>query len=72
MGPGTRVPALIISPFAKRGYVDHTQYDTTSIMRFITHRFDLPELPGLTVRDTALKAHGNPPMGDLTPALNLE
>ncbi|MGH2564518.1 MAG: alkaline phosphatase family protein, partial [Ginsengibacter sp.] len=25
-GPGTRVPALIISPFAKKGFVDHTQY----------------------------------------------
>ena len=35
-GPGTRIPALIISPFAKKGFVDHTQYDTTSILRLIT------------------------------------
>ncbi len=27
-GPGTRIPALIISPYAKKGYIDHTQYDT--------------------------------------------
>ena len=68
-GPGTRIPALIVSPFARRGFVDHTQYDTTSILRFITRRFDLPVLPGLAARDAALKAHGEPPMGDLTAAL---
>jgi len=33
LGPGARIPALIISPFAKRGTVDHTQYDTESILR---------------------------------------
>lgn len=38
-GPGTRVPTLIVSPFAKKGYVDHTQYDTTSILRLIATRF---------------------------------
>jgi phospholipase C len=68
-GPGTRIPTLIISPFARKGYVDHTQYDTTSILRFITRRFDLPALQGLTSRDAALKAHGSKPLGDLTGAL---
>ncbi len=70
-GPGSRIPALIISPFAKKGTVDHTQYDTTSILRFITKRFGLPVLPGLAARDKALQANGHPPMGDLTNALNL-
>ena len=41
-GPGLRVPALIISPYARRGYVDHTRYDTTSIMKFIEWRWNLP------------------------------
>jgi acid phosphatase len=68
-GPGVRVPALIVSPFAKRGFVDHTPYDTTSIMRFIAKRFDLPALPGIAARDAALKANGQPAMGDLTGAL---
>jgi acid phosphatase len=70
-GPGLRVPTIIVSPYAKRRTVDHTQYDTTSILRFITERFDLPVLPGIAERDQALKAHGNKPMGDLTGALNL-
>jgi phospholipase C len=43
-GPGTRVPAIIISPFAKKGFVDHTQYDTTSILRFIEKRWHLQAL----------------------------
>ncbi|HEY7237994.1 MAG TPA: acid phosphatase [Burkholderiales bacterium] len=59
-GPGTRIPAMIISPFARRGYVDHAYYDTTSILKLITRRFGLEPLPG--VRDAA---------GDLTGALDL-
>jgi acid phosphatase len=70
-GPGTRIPALIISPFAKKGTVDHTQYDTTSILRLITHRYSLPVLPGITLRDTSLVNNGGVAMGDLTGALNL-
>lgn len=48
LGPGTRVPALIISPFAKKGFVDKTIYDTTSILRTIEARFGLAPL---TARD---------------------
>jgi phospholipase C len=70
-GPGTRIPALIVSPFARKGTVDHTEYDTTSILRFITHRWTLPVLPGISTRDAALAAHGSPPLGDLTEALDL-
>ena len=43
-GPGTRVPMIIISPYAKRGFVDHTVYDTTSILKFIESRWDLKPL----------------------------
>jgi phospholipase C len=43
-GPGARVPALIISPFAKRGFIDHTVYDTTSILKFIEMRYGLVPL----------------------------
>jgi phospholipase C len=46
-GPGSRVPAVIVSPFAKKGFVDHTMYDTTSILAFISKRFGLKLLPGI-------------------------
>ena len=37
-GPGTRVPTIVVSPFAKRGFVDSTVYDTLSILATIEHR----------------------------------
>jgi len=43
-GPGTRVPALVISPFARKEHVDHHRYDTTSILALIEHRFGLAPL----------------------------
>ncbi len=43
-GPGTRVPLLVISPYAKKGYVDHTQMDTTSILALIEYQYGLKPL----------------------------
>ena len=43
-GPGGRVPALIISPWAKRGIVDSTRYDHTSILKLIEWRWGLAPL----------------------------
>ena len=59
-GPGTRVPAILISPFVKKGYVDHTPYDTGSIQRLLARRFALAPLPD---------ARGK--LGDLTGALDV-
>ncbi|MBS1904246.1 MAG: acid phosphatase [Bacteroidetes bacterium] len=42
-GPGIRVPGIIISPFSKQG-VDHTQYETLSILAFIEKRYGLSPL----------------------------
>ncbi|CAD5198738.1 acid phosphatase [Pseudomonas sp. FEN] len=68
-GPGTRVPALVVSPFARKGMVDHTVYDTASILRLITRVFQLEKLDGLKQRDDAMVARGQKPMGDLTNTL---
>ncbi|OKA17575.1 acid phosphatase [Pseudomonas versuta] len=68
-GPGTRIPALVVSPFARKGTVDHTVYDTASILRLITRVHQLEMLDGLKARDDAMKARGQTPMGDLTNAL---
>lgn len=43
-GPGIRVPGIIISPFAKTGTVDHTQYETVSYLSFIEKRWGLTPL----------------------------
>lgn len=68
-GPGTRIPALVVSPFARKGTVDHTVYDTASILRLITRVHQLDVLDGLKQRDDAMKARGQTPMGDLSNAL---
>ena len=34
-GPGTRIPFLVISPYAKKNFVDHTAISQASIVRFI-------------------------------------
>ena len=47
---GFRVPLIVISPFARKGYVSHTVMDTTAILKFIEQRFNLPSL---TRRDAA-------------------
>jgi phospholipase C len=43
-GLGPRVPMLIISPYALSGYISHTQYEFSSVLKFIEERFNLPPL----------------------------
>ena len=49
-GYGFRVPSMIISPYAKRGFIDHTLSDFTSFLKFVEV---LHSLPPLTGRDSA-------------------
>ncbi|CAN5550951.1 hypothetical protein BH09MYX1_BH09MYX1_38070 [soil metagenome] len=43
---GVRVPLIVVSPYAKPGYVGHSTYDHTSILRFIQTKFKVPALTG--------------------------
>jgi phospholipase C len=43
-GPGSRVPMIIASPFARRHAIDSTQYETVSILAFIEKRWNLQPL----------------------------
>lgn len=49
-GLGPRVPLLIVSPYAKRGYVAHDLYEHSSILKFVETRYGLQPL---TARDRA-------------------
>ncbi|HTE45873.1 MAG TPA: alkaline phosphatase family protein [Gemmatimonadaceae bacterium] len=55
-GPGSRVPAIIISPFAKSG-VDSTSYDTTAILKLIEKRWNLPTLNNRVAGQADLSTH---------------
>jgi acid phosphatase len=58
-GPGSRIPTILVGPTVRRGFIDSTPYDTTSILKFITERFGLEPLPGV-----------RPNAGNLANALN--
>jgi phospholipase C len=55
-GPGIRVPTIVVSPLARHGFVDHTQYDTTSILRTIEDRW---QLAPLATRDAKVNSLAN-------------
>ena len=43
-GLASDVPALIVSPYARRGVIGHLQYDHASILKLIEWRFGLSPL----------------------------
>ena len=53
-GPGSRVPTVIVSPFAEGGRIDHTQYETVSILKLIEERFGLAPLGPRDAKATSL------------------
>ncbi len=53
-GLGLRVPMLVISPYAKQGYVSHTQYEFGSILKFIEDNWGLARIGTTDVRSTSI------------------
>ena len=52
-GYGPRQPFLVISPFARRNFVDHTVTDQTSVLRFIEDNFNLGRIDGTSGKSVA-------------------
>ena len=79
-GPGIRVPMMIVSPFAKKGFVDTAYSEHSSVLKFIEAVFGLPTLASINhmfdkstpkVNNQANGApfpprDGNPAISDLT------
>ncbi len=53
-GLGIRVPMLVISPYAKKGYISHTQYEFGSILRFVEDNWGLPRMHTTDVRANSI------------------
>jgi phospholipase C len=53
-GLGLRVPAIVVSPFAKRGYVTHRVYEFGSIVRLIEDNWNLGRLGTTDQRSASL------------------
>ena len=47
-GDGPRIATIVVSPYAKQGYVDHTYSDHSSILKFIEKNWKLPTIAGTT------------------------
>ena len=45
-GLGFRIPLIVISPYAKRGYIDHARAEFSSVLKFIETNWNLPSLTG--------------------------
>lgn len=54
IGLGFRVPMLVVSPAAKRGYVSHTQYEFGSVLKFIEENWSLGSLGSTDVRANSI------------------
>jgi len=44
MGPGFRVPLIVVSPYAKHGYISHQVHESSGFLTFIEKNFGLPDL----------------------------
>ena len=53
-GYGFRAPALLVSPYAKKGYVDHTTLDFTSMLKFIENNWGSRRSPSVTAKPTSI------------------
>ena len=80
-GDGPRIPLIVVSPYAKKGHVDHVYHDHVSIAKFIEKNWSLPTLsnrsrdnlpnPVKSERNPYLPAN-QPAIGDLTSLFNFD
>jgi phospholipase C len=79
-GDGPRIPFIVVSPFAKKGHVDHTYQDHASLLKFIERNWQLPALssrsrdnlpnPKPNGHDAYRPANRQAAIGDLTTLFN--
>jgi phospholipase C len=73
-GDGTRIPLIVVSPYARQGYVDHTYNDHVSLLKFIEKNWSLPtvssrsrdNLPNPFAFGNQYRPQNGPAIGDLT------
>jgi phospholipase C len=74
-GDGPRIPLLVISPYAKKGHVDHVYHDHASILKFIQHNWSVAPLSSRSRdqlpnprhdEDNPYQPANEPAIGDLT------
>ena len=77
-GDGPRIPMLVVSPYAKKGYVDHVYHDHASILKFIEYNWGISplsarsrdNLPNPVSDGSSYLPTNQPAVGDLTSLFN--
>jgi hypothetical protein len=64
---GPRVPTIVISPYARPGFVDHHRYDFASILRYIEDKFGLPQMSEYDRKADSIGADLDPQQTPLQP-----
>src|SRR5215475_8646969 len=73
-GDGTRIPLIVVSPYATGGHISHTYYDHVSLIKFIERNWSLPTITSRSrdnlpePRSSAASAYvpvNSPALGDL-------
>ncbi|MGB6517402.1 MAG: alkaline phosphatase family protein [Candidatus Cybelea sp.] len=54
-GLGLRIPMIVVSPYAKKRFVSHVQYEHGSILKFVEDQFGLPRLSASDTRATSIE-----------------
>ena len=73
-GDGPRIPLIVVSPYARRGHVDHVYQDHASVLKFIEYNWNLPplsqrsrdRLPNPLPGKDPYRPANQPAIGDLT------
>jgi phospholipase C len=80
-GDGPRIPLLVVSPYAKRGHVDHVYSDHASILKFIEHNWHLAPLSArsrdnlpnpVAAATDPYRPTNTPAVGDLLPLFDFQ
>jgi phospholipase C len=73
-GLGIRIPMLIVSPYAKKGYIDHTPFEHGSILKFVEDTFGVPRLAASDTRanspDDAFDFNQSPRAYEVVPSVH--
>jgi phospholipase C len=78
-GDGSRIPAIVVSPYSKGGHISHSYTDHVSILKFIETNWKLPTVTGRsrdnlpnpkTGKSNPYVPTNSPAIGDLTDLFN--
>jgi phospholipase C len=66
---GPRVPTIVISPYARAHFIDHSRYDFASILRYVEDKYNIPPLSTYDQSAASIGADLNPAQQPIPPVV---